>query len=392
MFPTSAAAIVGIGETPLGRLLRSPIELYVDACRAAVDDAGVEFGEIDGLISTGLLAVDDERDLHRHHIRLAEQLGLRQLRLMETSKLGGAAIGESLRLAALYMDAGLVDTVLIAGADSYRSRLSREQAQQLFMLLHDRELEGPFGHTAPVHWAMSTQKYMEKFGLAEEDLAHVVVSARKWAVLNPSARVDQELTVEEVLASPVVAAPLHVYDCSRVIDGGGAIVVRSAKRLRATRRQPIYVRGVGAAYSQYYMPDYPSFPDSVFDLQKASCDMAYAAAGVKPSDIDVAFPYDGFSSMVWMHLDAMGFFPRGHVAKLICEGYCAPGGPLPINTHGGSLNHGLPAFPAKFFFINEAVRQLRGDCGDRQVHGAELAMFHGVSGVGGINASVVLST
>jgi acetyl-CoA acetyltransferase len=309
---------------------------------------------------------------------------------MNTSKLGGAAIGEALREAALYIEAGLVETVLIAGADAYRSRMSRDESQQAFMAMHDRELEGPYGHTAPTHWAINTQKYMEKHGVGPEELAHVAVSAREWAIRNPRCKADAPLTVDEVLASPVISSPLRLYDCSRSLDGGGALVVSAARRAAAGGRPPVHVLGVGAAYSQYYMPDYPLIPDTIAEIHKASCDMAYDAAGVTPKDIDVAFPYDGFSVMVWLFLDAMGFAPPGHAARLIPEGWIAPGGELPVNTHGGALNHGLPAFPAKFFFFTEAVRQLRGEATGRQVEDAELAIFHGVSGVGGVNSTVIL--
>jgi acetyl-CoA acetyltransferase len=388
-FPRAAVAIAGIGETEVGKLGRDPIELYVDASLAAIADSGIDPEAIDGIISTGLMANDDERDVHRHHIRLAEQLGISRLRLMNTSKLGGAAIGEALREAALYMDAGLVDTVLIAGADAYRSRLSRDESQQAFMAMHDRELEGPFGHTAPTHWAINAQKYMEKYGLTYEDLAHVAVTARQWALRNPASGATTELTVEDVMASPVISSPLRLFDCSRSLDGGGALILTNRKRAtRLDRAVPIL--GVGAAYSHYYMGSYPTIPDTVAEIQKASCDMAFAAAGVGPKDIDVAFPYDGFSIMVWMFLDAMGFLPAGEAAHAIKDGWTAPGGAMPVNTHGGALNHGLPAFPAKFFFFNEAVRQLRGEAYGRQVEGAEKAIFHGVSGVGGVNSTVVL--
>jgi acetyl-CoA acetyltransferase len=391
MFPRNKAAIVGIGQTPIGRLDRDPIELYVDASLAAISDAGIDRLEIDGIISTGVLAAEDDRDLHRHHIRLAEQLGIRRLRLTDTSKLGGAAIGETLRQVALYMEAGMVETVLIAGADAYRSRLTRDESQQAFMAMHDRELEGPYGHTAPTHWAINAQRYMKHYDLKPEDLASVAVTERKWAIMNPLTGMSKELTVEDVLNSPMISSPLHLYDCSRSLDGGAAIIVTTRERAAKlnTEHAPVYVRGVGSQYSQYYMADYPPTPQSVLDIQKASCDMAYEAAGVTPADIDLAFPYDGFSVMVWMHLDAMGFLPPGQAAREINKGWCAPGGALPINTHGGALNSGLPAFPAKFFFINEAVRQLRGECGERQVNDASLAIFHGVSGVGGVNASVI---
>jgi acetyl-CoA acetyltransferase len=388
-FPRGAAAIIGVGETPVGKLDRDPIELYVDASLAAIADAGIERESIDALFSTGVMAVEDERDVHRHHIRLAEQLGIKRLNLTGTSKLGGAAIGETLREISLYMEAGLIETALIAGADAYRSRLSRDESQQAFMAMHDRELEGPTGHTAPTHWGMNAQRYMFEHGLDSEDLAHVAISERKWAILNPDTGLHEELTMEKYLASPMIATPFHLYDCSRSLDGGGAIVVTTRERAEAAGRPFASIRGVGSAYSQYYMADYPEVPGTVMEIQKASCDGAYEAAGVKPADIDVAFPYDGFSVMVWMFLDAMGFAPPGQAARMIQEGWCAPGGELPINTHGGALNHGLPAFPAKFFFIHEVVRQLRGECGERQVAEAELSIFHGVSGVGGVNSTVI---
>lgn len=391
-FPRRAVAIVGIGETDLGRLGRSPIQLAVDASLDAIADAGIDRDEIDGLLSLGSIAVEDERDLHRHHIRLAEQLGLRRLTLTNTSKLGGAALAEGLREASLYIEAGILNTVLIVGADSYRSMLSRDGAQAAWMAFHDRELEGVYGHTAPSHWAINAQKYMEKYGLNPEDLALIAVTERKWAALNPKVRYKEPLTVEAVLASRMISSPLRLYDCSRSLDGGGAIIVTAATRARAMRRHPpVYVLGVGSCYEPYYFGAFADLPESTMAVQKLSCDRAYDAAGVTPADVDVAFPYDGFSVMVWMFLEAMGLAEPGRSHELIRAGRCDPGGDRPINTHGGALNYGLPAFPAKFFHISEMTRQLRHECGVRQVKDAEVAMFHGVSGVGGVNASLILS-
>ncbi|WP_432973804.1 thiolase family protein [Dactylosporangium sp. CA-233914] len=391
----SSAAVTGIADSRLGNVARSPIQTCVDVAVEATADAGVGLDEIDGLISFGVLAAENGRDVHRHHIRLAEQLGLGPLRWTGTSKLGGGAAGQTLREAALLAAAGKVRHALVVAGDSFRTGLGRDNAQGAWMDFHDQELEGPYGHTAPGQWAMVTQRYAHRHGWSREELdealAQVAVSARQWAVLNPASAATEQLTVPEVLASPLVADPIRVLHCSRSIDGASAFVVSATSALTSAQRdRSVPVLGTGTRYSHYYMGSFPELDGTVTDLARASFNEAYEEAGLGPDDIDIFYPYDGFAYMPLYQLEAAGFAEPGRAVHLYREGATSPGGRLPCNTHGGALNHGLPAFPAVLFFLTEAVRQLRGEAGERQVDGARHALLHGLSGCGGMNASFLL--
>ncbi|SHH05895.1 Acetyl-CoA acetyltransferase [Jatrophihabitans endophyticus] len=393
---SAAAAVTGIVDSPLGTVARSTIQTAVDVARAAVADAGLRLQDIDGLMSLGVLAAENGRDVHRHHVRLAEQLGLGPLRYTGTSKLGSGAVGETLREVSLLAGAGIVRHVLVVGADSLRTGLGRDNAQAAWMDFHDQELEGPYGHTAPSTWATHAQRYAHRVGWSadrlDEAMSHVAVSARKWAVRNPASSYEDELTIEQVRASRMVSDPLRIMHCSRAIDGGSAVVVSAVDAIDADRRdRAAYVVGTGTRYGYYYFAGPGDITESVHEFASASIEEAYAASGRGPSDIDVVYPYDGFAIMPLQILEAGRFAERGEAVHLYESGATSPGGSLPCNTHGGSLNHGLPAFPAVLFPTTEAVRQLRGDASGRQVPDAQNALVHAWSGVGRINASFVLS-
>lgn len=396
MSPRATAAITGMADSVLGTVAHTPIQTAVEVARAAVADAGLRLADVDGLISLGVLAAENGRDVHRHHVRLAEQLGLGPLRYAGTSKLGSGAVGETLREVGLLAAAGIVKNVLVVGADSLRTGLGRDNAQAAWMDFHDQELEGPYGHTAPSTWATHAQRYAHRFGWDADRLdtamSEVAVSARKWAVRNPASARDDELTVEQVRASKMVSDPLRIMHCSRAIDGGSALVVSAADAVDAGRRdRAVWVTGTGTRYGYYFFSAYGDITDAVHEFSSASISEAYDQSGLGPSDMDVVYPYDGFAIMPLMLLEAGGFAERGRAVELYESGATSPGGPLPCNTHGGSLNHGLPAFPAVLFPTTEAVRQLRGEADGRQVPEARNALVHAWSGVGAINATFVLS-
>ena len=393
---TYAAGITGIAESVIGRVAKSTIQTCVDVSLDAAADAGVDLDEVDGLMSVGVLAAENGRDVHRHHIRLAEQLGLGPLRYSGTSKLGGGAVGQILREISLLAEHGKVKHVLVVGADSFRTTMGRDNAQGSWMDFHDQELEGPYGHTAPSQWAIVAQRYAHRFGLSHEDLdeamAHVAVSSREWAILNPASAYDTPLTLEQVKLSRLVSDPIRVLHCSRPIDGGSAFVVSATGAMSSEQRaRAAFVAGTGTRFSHYYMSSFADLTDSIYDLASASIQEAYDEAGLSAGDIDVFFPYDGFAVMPLLLLEAAGFAERGRAAQFYRNGHGSPGGRLPCNTHGGALNHGLPAFPGMFFFLTEAVRQLRGEAGARQVAGARNTLLHGLSGCGGVNASFALT-
>jgi acetyl-CoA acetyltransferase len=235
---------------------------------------------------------------------------------------------------------------------------------------------------------MAATRHFHEHGTTEEDLAAIAVAAREWALLNPAAsRHDAgPLTVADVLASPPVSTPLKVADCCLVTDGGGAIVLTSLDRARDLTDAPVVVLGHGEATTHDTMAQ---MPDLTSTGAVASGRRAFAMAGVTAGDVHVAQLYDSFTITVALTLEALGFCDAGGFAELVADGGIAPNGRLPVNTSGGGLSY---CHPGQFgiLLLVEAVRQLRGQCGDRQVAGAEVAVAHGTGGILSHHATVVL--
>jgi acetyl-CoA acetyltransferase len=235
---------------------------------------------------------------------------------------------------------------------------------------------------------MAAGAYLHRYGADRADLAEVAVAAREWALLNPKAfRHDAgPLTVDDVLTAPMISSPLTVADCCLVTDGGGAIVLTSAERARDLAKPPVRLLGYGEATGAAAM----AISDDILDTGAAdSARRAFARAGLTPADVDVAQLYDSFTITVLLSLEALGFCAPGEAVDLIRDGAIRPGGAFPLNTSGGGLSY---CHPGQFgvLLLVEAVRQLRGECGDRQVPGAEVAVAHGTGGILSHHATVLL--
>jgi len=218
---------------------------------------------------------------------------------------------------------------------------------------------------------------MHQYGTTREQLAEVAVAARQWALMNPAAWEKKPLSVEEVLASRMVSHPLTVRDCCLVTDGGGAIVMTSGERAKTLKKQPVYPIGYGEGLSHHSIS---GMADLTVTGAAVSGPRAYAMAGLKPADIDVVELYDAFTITPILFLEDLGFCPKGEGGRFVSGGRIAPGGELPVDTNGGGLSYCHPGMYGLFILI-EAVRQLRGECGERQVKDAETALVHGNGGV-----------
>ena len=227
---------------------------------------------------------------------------------------------------------------------------------------------------------------MHLYGTTAEQLAAVAVAARKWAMVNPKALRRTPLTVAEVLASPMISTPLHALDCCLLTDGGGAVVVTSAERVRSLPKPPIYVLGSGATQTHEAITNMPELTETAARL---SGQLAYGRAGMKPGDMDVVQIYDSFTITVLLSLEDLGFCGKGEGGAFVLDGRIAPSGPFPLNTSGGGLSYCHPGMFGIFLMI-EAVRQLRGECGERQVPGAATALCHGTGGQLSTAATLIL--
>jgi acetyl-CoA acetyltransferase len=237
-------------------------------------------------------------------------------------------------------------------------------------------------------YAMAATRHAALYGTTPEQLAQIAVSARQWASMNPNARYQDPITIDDVLASPLQSSPLHLLDCCLVTDGGGAFVMASAERAKDLAKPPIYVLGAATSHDHMMisqMPDITTTPGAV------SGPAAFAMAGVGPADVDVLMGYDSFTITALLHLEDLGFCAKGEGGPFVEDNKIGPGGSLPMNTNGGGLSYTHPGAYGMFLIV-EAVRQLRGECGPRQVPGAEIAVAHGSGIVLSVMSTIVLGT
>jgi acetyl-CoA acetyltransferase len=194
--------------------------------------------------------------------------------------------------------------------------------------------------------------------------------------------------VSDVLSSPVITSPLHQLDCCLVTDGAGAFVVTSAERARDLRRPTVYILGAATAGDHWMISQ---MPDLTTTAGAVSGPAAFDMAGIKPDDVDVLMGYDSFTITALLHLEDLGFCSKGEGGPFVEDGKLGPGGTLPLNTNGGGLSYTHPGQFGMFLLV-EAVRQLRGECGPRQVHGAKVGVAHGSGGFLSTMGTIVLGT
>jgi acetyl-CoA acetyltransferase len=358
--PTSLnneAAIVGIGQTEFSKNSgRSEVQLACEAVKAAVEDAGLEPSDIDGMTSFTLDTSDE--------VEIARSVGLGDLTFFSRIGYGGGAAIGVLHQAVMAVATGTAKAVVVWRALNGRSGMRYSAGVSEGIVTADLihwSWYMPFGLMTPASWvAMFTQRYMHEYGCTSLDLAQVAVSTRKHAVNNPDAFFYQRpLTIEDHQTSRIIASPLRLYDCCQETDGGVACIVTSVERAKDLRQRPAIVRGIAQAATQdqeqmtsFYRPSISSLPE--MDLVAKQ---VYAQSGLGPDDIDAAVIYDAFTSIVLWQLESWGFCGVGEGKDFVKDGNLEVGGRLPTNTHGGQLSeaylHGVNG-------ITEGVRLIRG--------------------------------
>ena len=372
--------IVGVGESECGNVPdKSALQLHQQAARAALDDTGLAKTDIDGLFSCG--------DDWMHLLQLAEYLGLRPAH-MDCTQVGGASWELFVAHAAAALQAGRCHAALLVYGSTLRSDLRRRRR-----VIDQPAPRGPaqfesaYGLTLIGKYALAARRHMHEYGTTSRQLATVAVTANRWAQRNPRAfHFGTPLSLDDALRSRMLADPLRQADCCLRTDGGGAVVLTTEERARDLRQTPIYVLGSGEAVSHLHMSQWPDMPDLV---ARDSARRAFEQAGISAKDVDVLQTYDAFTIMVLLSLEAMGFCGRGESGAFVESGALAPGGALPTNTDGGALAANHPGMRGVFLLI-EAARQLRGECAERQVPNARIAVCNGVGGYLSSCATVVL--
>ena len=373
-----AAAIVGVAESDLGQVAdgMSPMDLVAQGTQRALADCGLALKDVDGLFC----AMTQQR---MSIIAMIEYLGI-QPKFIGSSMTGGSSFEFHVAQAAAAIQAGLCSVAVIAYGSTQRS-VGRKQASA-------REInpyETPFKPFLPASaYALAAARHMHQYGTTREQLAEVAVAARKWAQLNPVAWEKKPLTVADVLKARMISYPFTVRDCCLVTDGGGAIVLTSAERAKSLKKKPAYVLGCGHGITHMNIS---SMPDLTITGAKQSGETAYKMAKLSAKDCDMVQLYDAFTVNTILFLEDLGFCRKGEGGAFVSNGNIAPGGKLPVNTNGGGLSYCHPGMYGLFVLI-EGVRQLRGECGERQVKKHDVAMVHGNGGVLSAQASVILGT
>jgi len=367
----AGAALAGVGwETD-----SSAAELMALAARRALADAGLATRDVDGVFAVTPY-------YWMPSIVLAEQLGIVP-RVTDSTTIGGASVIAQLGHASRAIVTGACEVAVIAYASTQRS-----DSGKLVTGADALPFERPYGALFPISgYAMIAQRHMHEFGTTRAQLAEVAVAASRWASLNPEALKRELLTVDEVVASPLVSDPLRKLDICLVTNGGGAIVVVSRERAQKLGKRAVRLLGYGESHDHCYVSAMPSFTATA---GVHSGRAAWEMAGLGPGDMQLAQIYDAFTIMTVIGLEDLGFCAKGEGGRYV-EAGIGPGARLPVNTSGGGLRCCHPGMFGIFLLV-EAVRQLRGECTERQVAGVRHALVHGFGGVMAGQASAVLGT
>ncbi|MGW5639404.1 thiolase C-terminal domain-containing protein [Streptomyces sp. NPDC003832] len=362
-------AVVGVALADCGRVDdATPHSLHAQAARRALADAGLDRSLVDGFASagTGVLAP----------VEVAEYLGLRPTWVDSTS-VGGATWEVMAAHAADAIAAGHAEAVLLVYGSTARAdiRAGRRTGNLSFGARGPLQFEAPYGHTLVAKYAMAARRHMIEYGTTIEQLAEVAVQARQNAALNPEAMFRDPITVDDVLSGPLIADPFTKLHCCVRSDGGAAVLLAAEEYVRDCRRAPVWVLGTGECVSHSTMSEWEDF---TVTPAAVSGPLAFRRAGVRPAEIDVAQVYDAFTYMTLVTLEDLGFCKKGEGGAFVQSRE------LPVNTDGGGLSAQHPGMRGLFLLV-EAVRQLRGEGGARQVRRADgdLPRLAVASGTGG---------
>jgi len=380
----AASAIVGLGITPQGKVYdRSALGFAVDAVTLALADAGLQRSDLDGLLLNPGLSW---RDLGMGSFQLQQAMGLRDLQLSATMGLGGATASAMIQHAAQAIAAGLCTTVACVFSDAPLKPPTpggdRSSAGAAYAFPRGWEAAyGFFGVNAM--YALVARRHMHRYGTTQDQLGAVAVAQRRWANCNPQAQLhDHRLTLEEYHRSRWIAEPFHLYDCCLVSNGGLALIVTNAERARTLQRPPVWVLGMG----QGHLGGDPA--DTLASGAVIAREPAFRMADITLRDVDVVELYDCYTFTVLVTLEDYAFCAKGEGGPYALEHHTGPGGRLALNTGGGQLS--------SFYMwgmtpISEAVIQLRGDGGARQVPRHDVALVSGNGGVLSTHSTLILS-
>lgn len=368
-------AIIGIGMTPFGELWEQSIrDMFAEAALKAMKNANIN--KIDalyvGAMSSGLYAMQEH--LGALMCDYIGQRGAASARIESACASGGTAM----RMAYLEVASGMSDIVLAGGVEKM---WDADDGSAILATASDQEYEAYHGVTFPGLYAMMARLYMHRYGLTREELAQIPVINHKHAVNNPNAQYPFEITVETVLKSSMVADPLRLMDCSPITDGAACVILCPLEMAKDFTDKPVKVKAVGAASGTIALHDHKDI--TKLDAVRLAGERAYKASGLSPQDIDFVEVHDCFSIAQILVAEELGFFSYGEAGKALAEGQGTYGGKIVINPSGGLKAKGHPVGATGIAQIIEAVEQLRGEAGKRQVKDAKFGMTQNMGGSGG---------
>jgi acetyl-CoA acetyltransferase len=383
-------AVAGLGLTRMGRVFDSPMGFAVEAVRLALEDAGLDRRDLDGLLLNPGIAWADSA---MASFALQQALGLRDVRYSAAVGLGGATAAAMVQQAVMAIDAGLASTVACVFSDAplkppkpsagerNRDRGSGGSASAYAFARGLNAAYGQFGVNAL--YALVARRHMHRYGTTNDHLGAVAVAERAWANRNPAAQFyDSPLTLEEYHRSRWIVEPFHLLDCCLVSNGGAAVIVTSAERARSLRQPPVYIWGFGQGH-----PGGDPI-DTLTSGAPLAKQAAFRMAGIDTSDVEVAEFYDCYTFTVLVTLEDYGFCAKGESGPFVASGSIGPGGRLPVNTGGGQLS--------SFYMwgmtpVSEGVLQARGQGGARQVERRNVVLVSGNGGILSTHSTLVLS-
>lgn len=376
------AIISGVFDTQVGALPDSTcMSLHTEATLGALADAGLKLSDIDGLLTAYSFA---SPQLMLGGV-FAEYIGMRP-KINASIAMGGMTGGLLVRHAASLVESGTCRHVLCVTGDNRLTGMG-EKVQAALADVGHPQYEQPYGMSVPAAFAMAAQVYFHEGWLNGDHLAAVAVNQRANAALHPQSHMKKPITMDDVRKSKVIASPLRMLDCCLVSDGGAAVIVSAAETARDRPKRAVELLGTGEGHTHEHIFAAPSLVD--FGCRPSVAD-ALAHAGLKHGDVDCAHIYDCFTSTLLITLESMGFFGRGEAGPAALAGEFAIGGRFPVNTNGGLLSYGSSGAAGGMFHVVEAARQLRGECGPRQVANAEVALAHTLGGIFSGHCSIIM--
>jgi acetyl-CoA acetyltransferase len=373
----NSVCIVGVDESDeIGTLPhKSQLTLHLEAIHNAVRDAGLKIDDVDGIFTAG----------QHSPALLGEALGITP-RYVDGTSVGGCSFIIMVGHAVAALHHGLCNVAVISHGESGRSQTGVTRGRDTSL---SGQYEIPYGFAgAPTYFGMITTRHMHEHGTTLEQWAQVAVSTRAWACLNPKARYHEPISIADVLNSRPVCYPFNLLNICLVTDAGGAVVLTRADRARDGAKPPVYVRGIGEGTEHVMVTQMRNLTFS--EATRLSGEKAFTMAGVSHGDFDHIMLYDAFTSGPPIMLESLGFCKPGEGVHFFAEGKSTPGGSLPINTNGGGLSYTHSGMYGIFPII-EATRQLRGECGARQVPHVKLSLVNGMGGMLSAAGTLVLS-